>query len=52
MFREELAFAAAGPGLDTSSNGGGVGSKDSLKDVDQVRSVFPETWLWSNSTTG
>ena len=27
-------------------------SHTSLKQVDRVRSVFPETWLWSNTTTG
>ena len=29
--------------------GGGGGA---LQEVERVRSVFPETWLWSNHTVG
>ena len=31
---------------------GGSSPSSGLKQVDRVRSVFPETWLWSNSTVG
>ena len=31
---------------------GGATPNTALKQVDRVRSVFPETWLWSNSTVG
>ena len=27
-------------------------SSSHLKDVDNVRNYFPETWLWTNATTG
>lgn len=27
-------------------------SSNSMKEVGRVRSVFPETWLWTNSSTG
>jgi len=27
-------------------------SSGSLATVDRVRSVFPETWLWTNATSG
>jgi hypothetical protein len=35
------------PGMATGS-----GSGQALAQVDHVRSVFPETWLWTNTTTG
>lgn len=31
---------------------GGGASPSSLQAVDRIRNVFPETWLWSNATTG
>lgn len=52
-------FAMAGmmaPGM-----GGGIGggfpqpapvNSGSLATVDRVRNVFPETWLWTNTTSG
>lgn len=27
-------------------------SSTTLKTVDRVRNVFPETWLWTNTSTG
>ena len=30
----------------------GGGSPPSLQAVGRIRNVFPETWLWSNATTG
>ena len=47
-------FALAGgmvPGKGTAT-GGSVPNLSPLKDVERVRSVFPETWLWSNATLG
>ena len=50
------AFAMMAPG-----KGGGMGggfpqpvpvSSGSLATVDRVRNVFPETWLWTNTTSG
>ena len=34
--------------------GGGIApaASGSLKKIDRVRSVFPETWLWTNTTVG
>lgn len=54
----EFAFGAGGSGFGTGTSGHGsvsgtaTGSGPSLKQVDRVRSVFPETWLWYNTTTG
>lgn len=31
---------------------GGGASPSSLQAVGRIRNVFPETWLWSNATTG
>lgn len=51
----EFAFAAgalapnAGGGIMTDSMASGPAP---LKEVGKVRSVFPETWLWTNSTVG
>lgn len=35
----------------TGTAAGGV-SPSSLQAVGRIRNVFPETWLWSNATTG
>ena len=55
----EFAFGAGMGGGAGGGRGGehgaGTASGSShtvLKQVDRVRSVFPETWLWSNTTTG
>lgn len=34
------------------SPAGGGASPSSLQAVGRIRNVFPETWLWSNATTG
>ena len=41
--------------VDGLSSGGGPTQPESgwpLQSVDRIRNVFPETWLWNNSTTG
>lgn len=42
------------PGLATGTGTGlsGAGQNSKLKDVSRVRNVFPETWLWTNVTSG
>ena len=42
-----MAGAAAGGPMPPSMTDNGA-----LASVDRVRNVFPETWLWSNTTTG
>ena len=44
-------------GLMPSAGSSGMGTgmshaKQKVASVDKVRSVFPETWLWSNSSVG
>ena len=46
-----------GGGLMTGAVAGGpmpqsMTNNGALARVDRVRNVFPETWLWSNTTTG
>ena len=41
----------AGTGTATGT-GGSQPNPSPLKSVDRVRSIFPETWLWSNATIG
>lgn len=38
------------PGGATGATGGA--SPSQLQAVGRIRNVFPETWLWSNATTG
>jgi len=46
------------PMAEFSSSAGGAAPPDTqqatsqLKDVGRVRNVFPETWLWTNTSTG
>jgi hypothetical protein len=40
-------IAATGTAIGSAS-----GSGQTLAHVDHVRTVFPETWLWTNTTTG
>ena len=40
-----MAMAGSAAGVDK-------GHSSSLQTVDRVRNVFPETWLWTNTTTG
>ena len=50
-FFPEMAMAAGG-GMMNEAMGGmaaGVGS-GGLQEVERVRSVFPETWLWTNAS--
>ena len=47
---DELVAPAPG-GAIPKGQAGGV-SNAGLKTVDRVRSVFPETWLWSNLSVG
>ena len=35
-----------------SANVGGVTGGQSVKTVDRVRTLFPETWLWTNTSVG
>ena len=42
------AHAAVATGVSAS----GGSANQALKQVDRIRSVFPETWLWLDSTTG
>lgn len=46
-----FAAAAGGamPGVAPAPN---PASSSSLATVDKIRNVFPETWLWTNSTVG
>lgn len=51
-----MAFGAgagggAGGGF-AVANSLSTGSSTNLKQIEHVRSIFPETWLWQNSTTG
>lgn len=45
---------AAGGGTMTGATSGGAsgGGAVPLKEVTKIRTKFPETWLWVNSTTG
>lgn len=59
-----MAFGAGGGGGGFGSGSGGFGSgsgggasssasgSQNLKEVGHIRNVFPETWLWTNSTIG
>lgn len=40
-----MAFGAGAGGVFTCSS-------TNLEQIEHVRSIFPETWLWHNSTTG
>ena len=40
------------PLASVDKDGAAGSSQQSLKQVDRIRSVFPETWLWSNHTAG
>lgn len=40
------------PIMPPGSPAGGGASPSSLQAVGRIRNVFPETWLWSNATTG
>ena len=44
--------AAGGFGGGSSAGSGMGGSAPPLQKVERVRNVFPETWLWTNKTTG
>lgn len=56
----DFEFAAAGaggggiapPNAMTGSGTSSSASTASMKEVGHVRSVFPETWLWTNSSVG
>ena len=61
LFRPQLAFGGmveknhmVMPGLATATGTGlaGGGQNSKLKDVSRVRNIFPETWLWTNVTSG
>jgi hypothetical protein len=49
-----MAFGGGIGGIATSgtATGSSSGSGQTLAQVDHVRTVFPETWLWTNTTTG
>ena len=46
-----LSGSAAG-GFGSGSSAGTGGSVQPLQKVERVRNIFPETWLWTNKTTG
>lgn len=46
-FMPQMAMASAGGGMPQPSP-----ARGDLKQVGKVRTVFPETWLWTNSSTG
>jgi len=43
----DMAFGAMPPSAPEP-----VAATSSLASVDQIRNVFPETWLWTNSSVG
>ena len=48
-------FELMKPGAHLAGSGAGSGAsvpQGSLKNVDRVRNVFPETWLWSSYNAG
>ena len=47
-----LSGSAAGGFGGGSAGSGTGGSVQPLQKVERVRNVFPETWLWTNKTTG
>lgn len=57
---EDPAFGGGGMIMGAAGGGGGfpvpppvnTPSSGALAAVDRVRTVFPETWLWTNSTSG
>ena len=48
---DALAPMPAAAMTGTGATAGG-GSPPPLQAVGRIRNVFPETWLWSNATTG
>ena len=46
VMKGDGGHGAVATGMSASS------SSQGLKQVERTRSVFPETWLWLNSTTG
>ena len=51
-----MTFGGGGPDLGgmvaTGMAGGHPPTNGGLQKVDRVRSVFPETWLWTNTSVG
>ena len=48
-----MAMAEGFGGVDAAMNGvKGPGNNSPLKEVERVRSQFPETWLWTNTSVG
>lgn len=47
-----MAFGAGAGGGFAVASSLSTGSSTNLKQIEHVRSIFPETWLWHNSTTG
>ena len=55
MMRPQFAFGGGMMMPSTPSpnfNGPDRGSNSKLKEVTKIRKSFPETWLWTNKTTG
>ena len=56
MIDAAFGGGAGGHALPSMAPGGGgppsSSSGSALKTVDRVRNVFPETWLWSNTSVG
>ena len=49
----DMAFGAGiGESVGHAMNTPDGGQSQSLKEVERVRSEFPETWLWENATVG
>ena len=48
-----MAMAESFGGVDPAMNGiNGPAHTSPLKEVERVRSDFPETWLWTNASVG
>jgi len=48
----EAFGGAAGGGAAPAPNAASSSSSASLQTVDKIRNIFPETWLWTNTTAG
>ena len=52
VYEAMLPMAAFGGGVAVKNLGGTSSGQGGLKEVERVRTAFPETWLWSNKTVG
>lgn len=49
LFGAHVPGRGSEPMLQTATSGSATAA---LKSVEKIRNVFPETWLWTNSTVG